>query len=111
MFDRTTPVFFSFSVGLFFLLFRNSSPFLLASLFSGFPQKLIDLDHGLFGSFSAAISGDLSLYSISLSFVATAGVMCRFIRLLVVVVDLSWYVCMYSGCMDKWVGGVCVMSE
>lgn len=49
MFDRTTR-FFSFSVGPFFS-FEIPSPFLLASLFSGFPQKLIDLDHGLFGSF------------------------------------------------------------
>lgn len=91
MFDRTTRF--------FFFLFQWVSP--LASLFSGFPPKLIDLDHGLFGSFSAAISGDLSLYIYLLSFVATARVMCRFIRLVVVVVvDLSWYVCMYV-----WIGG------
>lgn len=51
---------------------------------------------------------EISLSILSLSFVATAaaGVMCRFIRLVVVMVDLSWYVCMYVCIVDKWVGFV-----
>lgn len=52
----------------------------------------------------------LSIFYLSL-FIATAGVMCRFIRLVVVVVDLSWYVWIYVCMVDKWVGGFCVMSE
>lgn len=104
-------------MGLFFAFFFSKlqslpSRFLILGIFT---QELIDLDHGLFGSFSAAISGDLSLYIFISLFIATAaaGVMCRFIRLLVVVVvDLSWYGCMYLmyGCIvDKWVGrwGLC----
>lgn len=107
MLDRTAR--FSFSVGLFFLLFLEIPVPLSLPYSRDFTQELIDLDHWLFGSFSAAISGDFSLYIFFLSFVATAGVMCRFIRLLVV--DLSWYVCMYVWIVDKWVGGFCVMSE
>lgn len=112
MFDSTTRFFFLFQW--VFFSFEIPVPSFSLPYSRDFTQELIDLDHWLFGSFSAAISGDLSLSILSLSFIvtATAGVMCRFIRLLVVVmVDLSWYGCMYVCIVDKWVGGFCVMSE
>lgn len=49
----------------------------------------------------------LSIFSLSFVATATAGVMCRFIRLLVVVVvDLSWYGWMYVWWISGWVGFV-----